>query len=214
MSEPDATPRRPPRPRRRAVAALLVGIALVVAVGSVFVLVQSRSPQAVAERYLSHLASGDASAAMELVVPAHPELADVRDDRLLTDDVLRAATERMSDVRVTQAGADSESASFDAYFTLAGERFRTRLDLVPQGDTWQVAAPLTVRFLVDAAEPAALAIAGAQIAPPRLGEVTWVTMYPAVYPVEVVGSEQYKTSVDRIVVGVDSSPEIQVIPAQ
>lgn len=136
MSEPDATPRRPPRPRRRTVAALLVGIALVVAVVSVFGFVQSRSPQAVAERYLSHLASGDASAVMELVVPAHPELAGVRD-----------------------------------------------------------------------------AIAGVQIAPPRLGEVTWVTMYPAVYPVEVVGSEQYKTSVDRIVVGIDSSPEIEVIPA-
>lgn len=200
-----------PARRRWFLLGALVAVVVAASLG-VVALVYAHAPQAVAERYLGHIASGDATAAAAMLAPSHPGVAGFRDDALLTNEVLQSAIERISDVSVAQhPGSDVDIASFDTAFTLAGEKYEERLDLIAGPPlwgvipSWQVRAPFTVAFLLEAAGPAPVTIAGVPIAAPAHGDVAWVTMYPAVYPLGVDG-DYYTTTSDTITVGIDNSP--------
>lgn len=199
-------------PRRRWVIPAAIGAVLLGAAIAALTVVQSHSAQAVAERYLAHISAGQATAADTLLAPTNPGVAGFRDDALLTDEVLQNAVERISGVKVAQhPGSDSDIASFDVTFALAGDEYSERLDLIAGPPlwgiipTWQVRAPFAVAFLLEASGPAPVSIAGATIAAPARGDVAWVTLYPAVYPLAVDG-DLYETTSDTITVGIDNSP--------
>lgn len=207
----EPTPEPPAARRRWLLPGALAAVVIAVSLG-VVALVYAHAPQAVAERYLGHIASGDATSAAALLAPSHPGVAGFRDDALLTDEVLQSAVERISDVSVARHPAsDVDVANFDITFTLAGEKYDERLDLIAGAPlwgvipTWQVRAPFSVAFLLEASGPAPVTIAGVPISAPARGDVAWVTMYPAVYRLGVDG-DYYTTTSDTITVGIDNSP--------
>lgn len=180
---------RQKRNRRLLGAGIAVVAVVAAAIATITVLNAGRTPLAAAERYVAHLAAGEAEAANAMTgrLP--------RDAAWLTDDVMDAATELIDDVEVTPHGEVGDvSATFEVSYTLAGEKRSGRIRLErgePTGGVlanWSVTAPLVETQTVLVNGPGAVSLAGVPLeldsVIQRLREQD-VTMYPGVYPVEV-----------------------------
>lgn len=181
--------------RRRWLRPLLLtaGIALVL-VGAAFVTVhllnQERTATAIAQEYFDALAAGDASTANALT----EDDPSSDDFPFLTDEVLAAATERISDVEVV--AADDPLDVFDqrvvVSFTLAGQDYSEEIT-VSRGDpewgvlrTWEMPHPFASSTVISVYGPGTLTIAGVPVNPDSTAG--GAELFPAVYPVGVLES--------------------------
>lgn len=209
-------PQQPPNTRgsgsRGLVIAIIVSAVLVVitiaAISTVAIMNQLRSPEATAARYFAALSAGDASTANALT--RSPEADSVT----LTDEMLHAADERISDVSVASS-SDSDSArtapTVEVQYTLAGERYTGEVTLTPGPKewgvlrTWQVRDPYasSIVFSRDGARPGTIAVADV----PLEGPFPSAELYPAVYPFGIVGTPYVTTDSDHLTVtGPDADP--------
>ncbi|QCQ17679.1 hypothetical protein [Microbacterium sp. RG1] len=88
------------------VVGIIVAVVAVVAAVSAILFTVGQGPSAreTAERYLAHIAAGEASAAMAMEAPQPEEVANLADPLLLTDEVLGAAVERITDIEIVETG--------------------------------------------------------------------------------------------------------------
>lgn len=216
MPHPPAATSGPAAPRpgsgpSRALLWTVVGIVgavvVVVAVASavLFAVGQGPSARETAEQYLAHIGAGEASAAMAMEAPRPEEVAKLADPLLLTDEVLGAAVERISDIEIVETGMSGGSyASFDVSYTLDDERYDTTLTLDhedgawPGPGRWLVTAPVTDVLPLTAWAPR-YRVSGVEL-PTVAGEnILGLALYPAVYPIEAVESTFYKTDRETLV---------------
>lgn len=188
-------------------ALVLVVVAGAVAVG---ILNGARSAQSVAETYLQHIADGDAEAASALV---DPNVATAERE-LLTDDVLGAATERISDIRVAEPvpageGTATVAVSFKldgiTYDSVLGARTGDPEWLVL--DTWELTTPLTIDTVIGLTGPGDVSIGGVVL--PVTDEYGYseaqVVMYPAVYEAAAVDADLFELDDPRVLVAPDGA---------
>jgi len=179
-------------------------------------------PAATAKRYLDAIASGDADAAREIdetSFGAYPVQFTGTD--LLTNKVLGAAEERITDVKVKLKGATEERASVTTSFSLRGERYVQPLFLVwnKSTESWLAEASFAAPINVSAktGEPGSL-----RYLPFRVGDSAQLTqtaeadtmmgyvVYPGVYTVTVELDP-------ATVVDIDANPlvrDVTVVPDQ
>lgn len=202
------------------VGIVVAAVAVVAAVSAIlFTVGQGPSARETAERYLAHIAAGEASAAMAMEAPRPEEVANLADPLLLTDEVLGAAVERISDIEIVEREMPGGSyASFDVSYTLDGERYDTTLALDhedgawPGPGRWLVTAPVTDVLPLTAWAPR-YRVSGVDL-PTVTGEnILGLALYPAVYPIEAVESTFYKTDRDTLVastrIGGDDPVELE-----
>lgn len=191
--------------RRRWLVPLLVtaGVLLVLVVGG-FVAVQvlngGRTAQATAQKYFDALAAGDAETANALTADVSAE-----DAAFLTDDVLAAATERISDVEVVPA--DDPLDVFDqnviVTYTLDGRQIQDRV-LLSRGEpewgvfrTWRMSKPYAESETFSVSGPGTLTLAGL---PLNEGAAGHALLFPGVYPVGAEETTWVESPIDEIVV--------------
>src|SRR5690606_34175753 len=204
-----------PGAKRGLLAGLIaVGAIIVLAVvGTVAVSMinASRGPEAAATTYLNHIAQGDASAANAMVDPDVPN----SDRAFLSDEVLAAATERISDIEVTALGSGgSDSTYVEVSYKLDGVTQTTQLGArkgEPEFlflDTWTITSSLATPVNVGAVGLGEVSIGGVTI---PLSDDGWgyrsadLVMYPGVYPVEAEESAFFE--LEETVLRVGSRPE-------
>lgn len=211
-----------------------LGVALMLAIAAVaigMIVNQNPTAQAVAEEYFEALAAGDASTALSLTEgydpDPDPESRDPEDGPdLLTDEVLAAAVELISDVAVVPADdlTDEHDQKVEVSYTLAGERhtFPLTLKRVP-----------TNRYLIPqrfgqwtsfpSYGPDTLTVAGVPVhsgIEPAPGvwfanSAAWTQIFPAVYPVAAVDPTYLDVAMPELVVtGVGLVPDVEVVPTQ
>lgn len=224
---PQPTPGRSIKGRIVAWIVAAVVVLVVAAVGGVLVVTtvtRGPSAQEVAEQYLQHIADGEAAAASELVAAQPEEVEGLSDPSLLTDEVLGAAVERISDVRVEPAPGSEDadtSVRFDVGYTLAGETYESSLALQRvEGEgfapgRWQVRSAMTDRFIVTQGDPAFL-LSGVEMQTVQSGEFLPLALYPAVYPIAAVDPTFFETDRDELVItGGPTMPEkVLLVPNQ
>lgn len=229
---PDAPqPAQPTPPAQRSttritiwIVAGLVVLAALIAGGFAIWTSATRGPSAqeTAEQYLQHIADGEATAASALAAPQHDEVAAMSDPSLLTDEVLGAAVERISEIVVepsTGSDGSGDYASFDVSYVLAGERYDTTIALErTDGEglapgTWQVRTELTDRFIVVSGSPAFL-LGGAEMPTVGSDEFLPMALYPAVYPIAAIDDTFFRTDRDELVIpGVPASVDsVALVP--
>lgn len=197
--------------KRWKIGGAIAAAAVVVIAGGIVglnVVGNAYSPEAVAQKYLSAIADGKASAANDMVDPDVPN--DAR--TLLTDDALAGQTERISNVRVEKADGDSDDetdgTNVDVSYKLDGVERTATLTLEKAGktalvfDQWQVATPLVYPVMLGG--PLAVnATFGDQAVELDTEGERQLYAYPGVYPVSVADSD-YVTA-DEL--SVEVSPE-------
>lgn len=224
----------PPQPPTRSakgrtvvwiIVAAVVLVALIVG-GLVILNTVTRGPSAqeVAEEYLAHISDGDAAAAAELVAAQPEEVEGLSDPSLLTDEVLGAAVERISEVVVEPASGSDDAQTFtsvDVSYTLAGETYETSLSLVrADGEglapgRWQIRRELTDLFIVTQGDPPFL-LSGVEMQTVDSGEFLPLALYPAVYPVAAVDPTFFETDRDELVIaaGASTVDKVALVPNQ
>lgn len=215
---------QPPVPtttrRSKIVLWVVIGVAALatVVVGAFLVFMNlNRGPSAleVAEEYLQHVSDGDASAANEMLAEVPDEVArlNLSDDSMLTDEVLGAASERISDVAiVTEPGYEEPaySAILDVTYTLAGQEYETTIHL-KQDDggnwmepaRWEVLFPVTGSVLLLDDSPD-ITLGGVRL--PTMDaadEFVSLELFPAVYPIEAVDSVFFTPESDELLISTD-----------
>lgn len=217
-------------PRRSAGKVLLwILLAIVVlaiaAAGAVLLLAnlnRGPAPKDVAEQYLDHLVDGDASAANAMLAPASEESADLSDRSMLTDDVLRAATERISRVSISVPAGFEQSpgfAAFDVAYSLAGAQHESRIELVReeggwlQPGQWKIRTPFTGSRVI-VAGTADFTLAGKDLPEVAADESVSLELYPAVYPIAAVDDHLFRTETDTVVVATDgdAGQAVKILP--
>jgi len=198
--------------------ALAVGIGVVTLTGQL--VKQAGDPAPVVQEYLAAIASGDATTANEMLDFETPEGERLEDAEgaLLSDDVLGAASERITVHRVETVERSKDSARVRAELSLAGETFEH--DFVLEGehgsifarDQWRLTSPLiglTVVTLPSETnvlpEGLSLDIGAAELAIEHsalgLGEpFAAAVLYPAVYPVSLSAGEYFDPQRGEMVV--------------
>ena len=208
-----------------------VAILAIAAVTTVVIFTQGRTAQAVAEEYFEALAAGDASAALALTEGYDPNLdPESREPRdgpdLLTDEVLGAAVELISDVSVVAAEdpTDEHDQKVEVSYTLAGEthtfpltlkREPTNRYLIPQRFGQWTSFP--------SYGPDTLTVAGVPVhsgTEPASGvwaanSAAWTQLFPAVYPVAAVDPTYLDvTEPELVVTGVGLVPDVELAPTE
>lgn len=191
--------------RRRWLPLIVTASVLVVlAVGgfiAVHFLNEGRTAQATAQEYFDALAAGDAETANALTADLSSD-----DAAFLTDDVLAAATERISDVEVVPA--DDPLDVFDqnviVTYTLDGRQVEDRV-VLSRGEpewgvlrTWRMSRPYAESATFSVSGPGTLTLAGLPLndGTPAVHAV----LYPGVYPIEVKETTWVESPIDEIVV--------------
>lgn len=192
-----------------------IGVGAVIVLGivgavGVSVLNSTRTADAVALTYLGHIADGDASAANALVDPDVPNAAR----EYLTDEVLKSATERISDVSVRSLGVEgSDQAYLEVSFKLDGVTQNGTLTAekgTPEFlvlDTWKIVTPLVQQVRVDVEGPGATAIGGVSLGLDEGSSYRSadVVLYPGVYEVESETDGLFALDSSRLLVGAGSA---------
>lgn len=169
---------------------------------------QERTAQAFAQEYFDALAAGDASKANALTSSNSDTSGD---PTFLTDEVLAAASERISEVEVV--AADDPLDVFDqkvvVSYSLAGQAYSHEVTL-RQGDpewgvlrTWQMPRHFTTDVVFSVYGPGTLTIAGLPINPDS--SAGQAELFPAIYPLEVLESQWVGLQDDEIVVDKEAS---------
>ena len=202
-----------------AIAVLAIGGAV-----AVNVINGTRSPEAVAEKYLSYIAAGNAEAANKMVDP------NVREDErtLLTNEVMQSASERISDVKVkAYPDAGGDERPLRVTYRLDGVQQEARL-MASKGDpewlvldTWQLDDSLTVPVSVNVYGQADITLGGADVPLERdesgYGQAEF-SLYPGVYEFgQKEGSDLYEIVDPSAVVGADglsSSFSLELKPTE
>ncbi|MGM7671521.1 hypothetical protein [Microbacterium sp. A93] len=208
-------PIEPPKPLSPAAKKGLlwsgIGVGAVIVLGivgavGVSVLNSTRTADAVALTYLGHIASGNASAANALVDPDVSNAARAH----LTDEVLKSATERISDVSVRSIGIDgSDQAYLEVSFKLDGVTQDGTLT-AEKGEhewlvlnTWKISTPLVQNVRIDVDGPGALSIGDVPLDIDESSSYrsTEVALYPAIYEVTSDGDGLYELESSQLQVG-------------
>ncbi len=148
--------------RRKRIVWLVVAVLLLgwIVGGTMVTNHNEDAPLEPVREYLAAIARGDATAANALVDPSG--FAEDVDPRLLTDEVLGAAAERLVVGSVTlpyDADLDADVVTVDVSYTVAGEQRRTELRVQRAGSTvgvldeWRVIDPLLAPATVQSAIP-------------------------------------------------------------
>lgn len=207
--------------RRRWLPPVLIAAStLLVLVAGVFVaahvLNQGRTAQATAQQYFEALAAGDASTADALTAAGASAPAGAS---FLTDEVLAAASERISNVEVV--AADDPLDIFDqkvlVSFSLAGHGYSEEITL-SRGEpewgllqTWQMPRHFASGVVFSVYGPGTLMIAGLPINPDS--SAGRAELFPAVYPIDVLESRWVGLQDDEVVVSGDvSSVNLTLLP--
>mgnify|MGYP000956901451 FL=1 len=199
--------------RRRWLRSLLVALGclvllVIIGVATVQLLNQRRTAEATARQYFEALAVGDASAASALTATNGSAGAD---SPFLTDEVLAAATERISDVEVVPADdpLDVFDQSVIVSFTLADKTYKERVTL-SRGEaewgvlrTWQMPRPFAASTTFSVKGPGTITIAGIPVNPDS--SAGNADLFPAVYPLEVLESKWVGLPDDEVTIGVDGT---------
>lgn len=179
------------------VLAVLGGIALSVVNGM-------RSPEATVKTYLDHVASGDAAAANAMVDPDVPSA----EREFLTNEVMAAAVERITDVEVRRLGSGGSDTYVDVTYKLDGVAQNEQLRVTKGDPEWLVLDTWKVRDSV--AQPARLYQTGPGVATIGGVEVpigtedygsTEVYLYPGVYEVTAADSRYFELADTTVAVG-------------
>lgn len=178
------------------------------------VLSQERTPAAAAERYFQALADGDATAATAMTFD--PD-SDLFDSTYLIDDVLGAATERISDVKVTALNDPlvGPKHKVEVSYTLAGERHQSSLHLKEVEPTWvflrnwKIHEAFATTLAVDRDSLTQLTLGGEVIE----GDATYIQLFPAVYPVALTEPDLFTAdSTELVMNGVDDHDFVTINP--
>lgn len=180
--------------------ASVLALLLVAAKLTVSILNQDRTAQATAQAYFDALAAGDASTANALTAaqPFEPDGPD-----LLTDEVLGGATERISNISVTEANdpLDVFNQNVNVTYTLAGQSFTDHLTMA-QGKpewgflkTWQMSRPFALNDIFWVEGTSSFTISGVQV------DATTPSTYlfPAVYPIAPADPNYFDLAEDHLV---------------
>lgn len=181
---------------------------VIAAVVTVQFLNQQRTAEATAQQYFEALAAGDATLANALTATNDSATADLP---FLTDEVLAAATERISGVEVVPAddALDVFDQSVIVSFTLADKKYKERVTL-SRGDaewgvlrTWQMPRPFAASTTFSVKGPGTIVIAGVPVNPDS--SAGSADLFPAVYPLEVLESKWVGLPEDEVAIGVDGT---------
>ena len=190
------------------VAASYLVLMVIIGVVTVQLLNQQRTAEATARQYFEALAAGNASTANALTATSGSAAAD---SPFLTDEVLAAATERISDVEVVPADdpLDVFDQSVIVSFTLADKTYKERVTL-SRGEaewgvlrTWQMPHPFATSTTFSVKGPGTITIAGIPVNPDS--SAGSADLFPAVYPLEVLESKWVGLPDDGVTIGVDGT---------
>lgn len=219
QSQPPVAPPRPLSPgAKKGIlwTAISVGAVLVLGIiGAVAVsfVNSTRTADAVALTYLGHIEDGNASAANALVDPDVPNAARTH----LTDEVLKSATERISDVSVRSNTSGGDETYLEVSFKLDGVTQHGSLTArkgEPEWlllDTWEIVTPLVQSVSVDVDGHGSLAIGGVPL--PLDGDDSSyqsaeAVLYPGVYEVETDGSALFELDATQLLVGAEQAQSV------
>lgn len=202
---PEPTPLSPAAKRGLIIGLSTVGGLIVLAVVGgigVGVVNATRSPQAVAQQYLEHIAAGRAEAAGALVDPNIP--TDQR--AFLTDDVLASASEGISDIEVHRSDVGSgDSAGVAVSYKLDGVTREAYLEArkgEPEWlvlDTWQLTSTLVTPVSFWSSGPGSVAIGGVALDALE-GSESQAMLYPGVYELIAQDSTYFELEDPTLVV--------------
>lgn len=215
-------PPAPPKPLSPAARRTLIitlstigGVVVLAIAGSIAIGVinGTRSPEALAEQYLDHIAEGRATAANALVDPNVPNA----DRRFLTDEVMASATQTISDVSVKQVEAVGDTAGVQVSYKLDGVTQEAYLE-AEKGDpewlvldTWNLTSSLATENTFWSNGPGKVSIGGVPVE--SEGEQATAMLYPGVYELSTDGSEFYELqdSVLTVAAGLGATKELQFV---
>lgn len=205
-----AVPPAPPAPMSpRAKKALAwtggaVAVVAVLGIGGAIALSAvnaGRGPAAAVQQYVGLIADGRAEAASALVDPnvSNAERA------FLTDEVLSAAAERISDVEVSDGAGEGDVRYVDVTYRLDGVEQSASLEVERLDnewlvlERWRVATPLLTEVFVYANGGGAQ-IGGVEVPLDESGQAS-VAVYPGAYDVEPASSSFFEADPVRVTAG-------------
>lgn len=195
------------------------GLAVLVVAGAVTVSIVNglRTPNAVAESYLSFIADGNASAANALVDPNVSTVARTH----LTDEVLQSATERISEISVDSSASPDggEYAHLDVSFKLDGVTQHGQLT-ARKGDTewlffdtWVLDSPLVASVTIDVQGPGDASIGGVPVdadSEDSNYRQASPVLYPAVYELQSADESLFEIESSTLLVGAEPQQSAQI----
>ncbi|MFD5213259.1 hypothetical protein [Microbacterium sp. NPDC058345] len=196
---PEPKPLSPGAKRGLLIALISVGgvIVLAVAAGIAIAIANaSRTPEAVVQQYVDHIAAGRAEAANALVDPNVPNAQR----QFLSDDTMAVAAERITDVSTkTAEGGSSDSAYVTVTYRLDGVEQEEMLTVVkgePEFlvlDTWTIEDSLARTVDVQVIGQGAATIGDTQIPISFDGDYghAEIVLYPGTYPLTSTGSDYF-----------------------
>ncbi|MGX9346746.1 hypothetical protein [Microbacterium sp. KNMS] len=203
-----AAPPAPPAPMsprtKKALAWTGGAVALVAVLGvgaavTLSVVNAGRGPAAAVAQYVGLIADGQAEAASALVDPnvSNAERA------FLTDEVLSAAAERISDVEVADGAGEGDVRYIDVTYRLDGVEQSASLEVERLDnewlvlERWRVATPLLTEVFVYA-DGGGARIGGVDVPFDESGQAT-VAVYPGAYDVEPASSAFFEADPVRVI---------------
>lgn len=223
-SVPAPKPLSPAAKRGLVIGASVVGgVALLAVAGAITVSVlnSSRTPEALAKQYVDAIAAGDAEAAGALVDPN----VSTGQRAFLTNDVLKAASHRITGVSVKREGpGGGDSAALVVGYRLDGvtqQAYLTASKGEPEFavlDTWKLDDSLVVPVQIQVTGEGQASVGGVELPlefEDGYGQAT-VPMYPGVYELSSDGSKYFELEQKTLTVGSadDAFAELSFAPTE